>query len=247
MSVLSQSTPPYTRLLAIDTACDACSVAVWTNGAAVSSHRQEMKRGHAEALLPLVTQTMDDAEAGFDTLDLIAVTIGPGSFTGLRTGLAAARGFAMALSIPLIGVTSTQAIALAAHRLAPDIGLGRPVTVVINSRREDLYVQHFDSELAPLGDPYTSRPKEILGTIAQNGVILAGDATAQVIASDPAGGRNPDISVFPVTGPDAVFVAEVGADRWSNRSMGEEIFPDKPLYLRAPEAVRPIAQGRLRQ
>ena len=247
MRVLPQSAPRSTRLLAIDTACDACSVAFWEDGAVISSCRREMARGHAEALMPMVADTMGDAGAEFGALDLIAATIGPGSFTGLRTGLAAARGFALSLSIPLIGVTSTHAIAIAALRSATRTSAPRAVTVVINSRRADLYVQHFDAAHSPLGDPYTAFPEEIMGTLDQNGLILAGDATAQVMDLVSAEGRDLNISVFPVTGPDAVFVAEVAASRWRNRSMGEKSFPNELLYLRAPEAVKPPAQGRLRQ
>jgi tRNA threonylcarbamoyladenosine biosynthesis protein TsaB len=247
MSVLSQSAQGKIKLLALDTACAACSAALWIDGVVVSSRRREMVRGQAEALMPMVAEVMQDAQADFAALDLIAVTIGPGSFTGLRTGLAAARGLALARSLPLIGVTTTESIALAAHRLAPDSNLGRPITVVLNSRRADLYVQHFTAELTPIGGPFTALPQEIVRAVPGSGVLYAGDATDQIMDIVQAGSYSPDLSCFPVSASDATYVAEVAANRWSSRSVTETSFPDKLLYLRAPEAIRPAEQGRLRQ
>lgn len=247
MSVLSQSAQGTIKLLAIDTACAACSAALWVDGVVVSSRLREMVRGQAEALMPMVAEVMREAEADFAALDLVAVTIGPGSFTGLRTGLAAARGLALARSLPLIGVTTTESIALAAYRLATEAGPRRPITVVLNSRREDLYVQHFTAELVPVDVPFTAMPEEIARTAAKNGVIFAGDATDQIMDIVRAGSYSPDLSYFPVTASDAIYVAEIAANRWRSRSVKETSFPNKLLYLRAPEAIKPVEQGRLRQ
>ena len=246
MSVLTQSAQGMVKLLAIDTACAACSAALSIDGAIVSSRRREMVRGQAEALMPMVAEVMQEARAEFAALDLIAVTIGPGSFTGLRTGLAAAQGLALARALPLIGVTTSESIALAAYRLAAEKVLGRPITVVLNSRRADLYVQHFTAELTPIGDPFTALPDDIVRAAPQSGVIFAGDAMIQIMDIVQAGAGSPDLSYFPVSGPDATFVAEVAAHRWSSRKMKETSFPNKLLYLRAPDAVQPVAQGRLR-
>jgi len=235
------------RLLAIDTACAACSAALWIDGVVVSSRLREMVRGQAEALMPMVAEVMHEARAEFAALDLIAVTIGPGSFTGLRTGLAAARGIALARSLPLIGVTTTESIALAAYRLAVDTDLRRPITVVLNSRRDALYVQHFTAELAPIGGPFTAMPEEIARSAPDSGVIFAGDATGRIMEIVQARFYSSYISCFPVSGSDATFVAEVAANRWNSRPMKETSFPNKLLYLRAPDAVQPVEQGRLRQ
>src|SRR5690348_17280086 len=98
------------RLLAIDTALAACSVAVFdTGGGIVASESQSMTRGHAEALMPMVARVMAKAAAKFDTIDRIAVTVGPGSFTGLRVGVSAARGLALAAGKPAVGVATTTA------------------------------------------------------------------------------------------------------------------------------------------
>jgi tRNA threonylcarbamoyladenosine biosynthesis protein TsaB len=246
MNVLSQSAQSAIKLVAIDTACGACSAALWSDGVVVSSRFREMVRGQAEALMPMVVDVMRDAQVDFAALDLIAVTIGPGSFTGLRTGLAAARGLAQARALPVIGVTTTEAIALAAIRRA-DTGPRRAVTVVLNSRRNDLYVQHFSAGLVPMGAPFTALPEEIARAAPRSGVVFAGDATGQIMDIVQAGEDSPEFSCFPVSGPDAIFVAEVAANRWSSQPVKETSFPDKLLYLRAPDAIRPVDEGRLRQ
>jgi len=205
-----------------------------------------MERGQAEALMPMVAEVMHEAQLDFSALDLIAVTIGPGSFTGLRTGLAAARGLALARSLPLIGVTTTESIALAAWRqMAP--GDLRPVIVVLNSRRKDLYVQEFAVDLTPVGRPFTAVPEAVAGMALDRGALLAGDATDQVMDSVTAASRHCDLSCFPVSGSDATFVAEIAVNRWSSRSMTESSFSSRLLYLRPPEAIKPVEQGRLRQ
>src|SRR6266702_3656731 len=101
------------RILAIDTALEACSVAVFdTEGSSRARSRSlPMARGHAEALMPLIATVMSDARTEFDELDRIAVTVGPGSFTGLRVGVAAARGIALAAGKPVVGLTTLSAIA----------------------------------------------------------------------------------------------------------------------------------------
>src|SRR5207237_9840175 len=94
------------RVLALETALEACAAAVldtaWTELAA--SETLPMARGHAEALMPLVARVMDGANIEFDELDRVAVTVGPGSFTGVRVGIAAARGIALAAGKPVVGL-----------------------------------------------------------------------------------------------------------------------------------------------
>src|SRR3569833_864960 len=100
-------------ILAIDTALDHCAAAVLDSDAAVMRAQQSlpMKRGHAEALMPLIARVMKEAGLPFAALDRIAVTTGPGSFTGLRVGLSAARGIALAAGTPVVGVTTLTAYA----------------------------------------------------------------------------------------------------------------------------------------
>ena len=99
------------KLLALDCAGLACSVALWRDGAIVAERTREMARGHAEALMPMLGEVMAAADERLDALDRLAVTVGPGSFTGIRVGLAAARGLALAIGCPLIGVGTLAALA----------------------------------------------------------------------------------------------------------------------------------------
>src|ERR1700694_5061493 len=101
------------RVLAIDTALAACSAAVLDTGRAaiIASETRVMARGHAEAIMPLIARVMDQAEIEFAELDRIAVTTGPGSFTGLRVGISAARGIALAAAKPAIGLTTLSGFA----------------------------------------------------------------------------------------------------------------------------------------
>ena len=99
-------------VLAIDTALEACSAAVFD--AAQGTFRHEslpMIRGHAEALLPLLARVMKQSAVSFSAFDRVAVTVGPGSFTGLRVGIAAARGIGLAAKKPVIGITTLAALA----------------------------------------------------------------------------------------------------------------------------------------
>src|SRR6202166_4227803 len=100
-------------ILAIDTALDDCAAAVLDidAGRLIARESQAMMRGHAEALMPLIARVIKEAAIAFTALDRIAVTTGPGSFTGLRVGLSAARGIALAPDKPVVGVTTLTAYA----------------------------------------------------------------------------------------------------------------------------------------
>ena len=123
------------RLLAIDTAMAACSAAVLEEGADLprAAACVAMERGHAEALAPMVAEAMAKARLGFRDLDRIAVTIGPGTFTGVRIGLALARGLGLALAVPVIGIETLTAIA------ANEPADGLPLLVAADARREEVY------------------------------------------------------------------------------------------------------------
>src|SRR6476646_5785830 len=129
------------RVLAIDTALGACAAAVLDSsaGAILSSESLGMQRGHAEAIMPLVARVMDAARCEFAELDRIAVTVGPGSFTGLRVGISAARGIALAAGKPAIGLSTLSAFA--APFIAADDTL--PVVVAIDARNEQVYFHVF--------------------------------------------------------------------------------------------------------
>src|SRR5580698_8537404 len=126
-------------ILAIDTALDACAAAVLDTGSGklIAMESQAMKRGHAEALMPLIARVMKDAGLPFAALDRIAATTGPGSFTGLRVGLSAARGIGLAAAKPVVGLTTLSSYA------APIVSEGgeEPVISAIDARHDQVYFQ----------------------------------------------------------------------------------------------------------
>ena len=124
-------------ILALDTALAACSVALWGEGRILAHKSEDMARGHSERLIPMVLEVMHEAGVGFAAVTQIAATVGPGSFTGVRIALAAARGLALARHVPLIGVTTLEVVAGVAQQ-GSDFG-GRYAVVDSNraGRRED--------------------------------------------------------------------------------------------------------------
>ena len=124
------------KILALDSATSACSAAVWADGRVMARRHAEMARGQSEALVPMVAEVMAEVGLGFADLDLLAVTVGPGAFTGIRIGLAAARALALAAGLPLAGVSTLEAVAAAAP------ADGRPLLVVLDSKREEIGRAH---------------------------------------------------------------------------------------------------------
>ena len=217
------------NLLAIDSATNACSAALWLRGEPGPRRYAAMRRGHAEALLPMVEAVMSEAGLSFAGLDGIAVTVGPGAFTGLRIGLSAARGLALAADLPLVGVTTLEAIAAAQE------AQGLPILVVLDSKRSDVYAQLFTVAGDPVGAPAAVMPRDVAGLLPHGRkVAVAGDAAEAVLDALGAGAAmqrlaGPDL-------PDAAVVAAIAVPRLAK---APEAYCDPPnaLYLRPPDAV----------
>ncbi len=215
------------RVLAIDTALEACSAAVLDTERAVllGSESQPMVRGHAEALMPLIARLFDRVKIDFSEIDRIAVTTGPGSFTGLRVGIAAARGIALAAGKPAVG-RSTLA-AFAAPYIAKDDTL--PVVAAIAARHEHVYLQVFGPGGRTLVPPRISSLRDALRAGAGGAPRLVGTGAKMLAAAWPVGERAPS-AVDERRAPDIDWVARLGA------AAAESNAPPKPLYLRAPDA-----------
>ncbi len=226
-------------VLALDTASGACSAALWRDGAIPARRLAEMTRGHAEALMPMVRTVIDEAGIAYADLDAIAVTIGPGAFTGLRIGLAAARGMALAARLPVVGVTTLEALA---HAAGPDERVGRQVLAVIDSRRADVYAQLFSGDLDPLSEPEICAPAELAARFAGAALVLCGDGAALLRDALREHGAQ-TISPAASHWPDAAIVAAIAARRLPVEPGAP---PPSPLYLRPPEAKLPRGGGRLR-
>ena len=216
------------KVLAIDTACSACSVAVARDGVILGSRSEAMVRGHAEALLA-------EARVAFSDLDLVAVTVGPGSFTGLRTGLAAARGVGLAQGISVVGVTTLEAVAVAAAREAVESEAGLPIIVALETQRADLYIQRFDAALMPETDAGALPPEEARVYLPVSGALLAGDGAERLLDGAAAALR----AIVHVVGaariPDIADVAAIAVARISHP------LPAHPLYIHPPAVRRPVS------
>jgi tRNA threonylcarbamoyladenosine biosynthesis protein TsaB len=214
------------RILAIDTALGACAAAVLDTERAAAVHETlAMQRGHAEALMPLIARLMQRAAIGFADLDRIAVTTGPGSFTGLRVGIAAARGLGLAAGKPVVGLTTLAAYA--APFIAADDTL--PVVAAIDARHGHVYLQVFGPGGRTLVTPRLAPLREALRAAATGSPRLTGNAAELLAANWPAGARPPS-AVESRAAPDIAWVARLGA------AADETTTPVKPLYLRAPDA-----------
>lgn len=213
------------RVLAIDTALAACAAAVLDTGRADAVHESlAMLRGHAEALMPLIKRVMERAGLAFADLDRIAVTTGPGSFTGLRVGIAAARGLGLAAGKPVVGLTTLAAYA--APLIAADEIL--PVVVAIDARHDHVYLQVFGPSGRIIVPPRLAPLREALRVAATGAPRLAGNAAQLLAAAWPRAERTPS-AIAQNSAPDIAWVARLGV-------AADETGPPKPLYLRAPDA-----------
>ncbi|MBV8169887.1 MAG: tRNA (adenosine(37)-N6)-threonylcarbamoyltransferase complex dimerization subunit type 1 TsaB [Alphaproteobacteria bacterium] len=219
-------------ILAIESSGPGCSAALWRDGHVIAARRVPLTRGHAAALPPLIDETMRAAALGFAMIDAVAVTVGPGSFTGIRVGLAAARGFGLALGVPVLGVTSFEAIAWAVP--APARGAAT-LAVLIDSGRASRFCQAFDAALQPLGAPAAIELVALAAALPPSPCVLA--ATGAV-PPEIAGDR-PVVAAA----PDAAPLAELAGAR---RAAGGAFLPPSALYLRPPDATVPRAGGRIR-
>lgn len=222
------------RVLAIDTALEACSAAVLdTETGVLASEMRPMVRGHAEALMPLVAKIMGEAQTPFAGLDRIAVTTGPGSFTGLRVGLSAARGIALATGKPAFGLTTLAAFA--APHIAEDDSVA--LAVAIDARHDHVYLQVFGTGGRTLVAPRVAGIRDAVRIVANGKTRVVGPAANMLAAAWPSN-ELPPLLVAASDVPDIAWVARLGAVA----NTGPEAL--KPLYLRAPDA-QPQAAARL--
>jgi tRNA threonylcarbamoyladenosine biosynthesis protein TsaB len=229
------------RILAMDTATSSCSVALWCDGAIVAARRELMFRGQAEALVPMIKNVLAEAEVTASDLDLLAVTVGPGAFTGLRIGLATARGMGLAANIPCLGLTTTEVIAHAVNASSWNRGT---LLVALDSKRADIYVQAFQPGHKPISEA-SAMDSAILGEWLKDvpgPIHVVGDARALAAAALINAGLETIVIETPEV-PDSSVVAELASQRWTP---GDIQKAPSPLYLRPPDAKLPKDGGRLR-
>src|SRR3954471_9886683 len=218
-------------ILAIDTALDACAAGVLDTdaGKLIAQQSESMKRGHAEALMPLIGRVIKASGLGFADLERIAVTTGPGSFTGLRVGISAARGIALAAGKPVVGVTTLTAFA------APVVSENdqpHPVLAAIDARHDHVYFQVVGGDGSSLIKPQVAPIAEALDAARFSAPHLVGNA-ARILADRWRADAAPPIKIDQQSAPDIAWVAWLGA------AVSPDSSPARPYYLRAPDAKPP--------
>ena len=209
-------------VLALDTANGACSAAVLKDGVVLAAFSEPMMRGHQERLAPLVREALSEAGIAASDLDRIGVTVGPGSFTGLRVGLAFAKGLALALGRPCIGIGSLEALAAS----APGAGL---TAAVIDAKRGQVYLQVFEA-----GVPVMAPDVLPIGIAAARLAELWSGGTSRLVGPGAAllADVLPRAELIERAAPDPVALARLAAGK-------PAAAPARPLYLRAPDAKLP--------
>jgi tRNA threonylcarbamoyladenosine biosynthesis protein TsaB len=220
-------------VLAFDTCLGAVSAAVrWQSarGQWLSCDRFEpLETGHAERLMPMLAEVMQEAGLAFGDLERIAITIGPGTFTGVRGTVAAARGLALASGLPVVGATS---LAVMAHRADELLGSrnGRLLAVAVDARRSMVYLQLFADASQYAGEPQLLAPVEVVPLIGDKPVTVVGSGAAAVADAILAAGGKAEAHL-PDLQPHARSLALMAADL-------APVSPVRPLYLRQPD-VKP--------
>lgn len=209
--------------LAIDTAANFCSACLWDEASdrVIAEEERDIGRGHAEQLMQVVETVMRSSGREYRELGRIAVAIGPGSFTGIRVGVAAARGFGLALGIPVAGVTTLEALAAD----AVDRSAG-PFTVAVRGGRGQYFMQDFDASGQLIGGPAAVDEAAAVAAVSAETTLLVGNAASDIAGELAANDRHLPALIDRATG---------GIATVARLSAGSSHAP-VPLYLRGADA-----------
>jgi tRNA threonylcarbamoyl adenosine modification protein YeaZ len=208
-------------LLAIDTSANLCAACVWDGDAAIASITQDIGTGHAELLMGMINDVLRQAGKTYADLTRIGVVIGPGSFTGVRVGVSTARGLALALNIPAVGVTTLEGLSAEAQALHP----GQPVLAVIDARREQLYSAMYDAAGRMIAEPAVLDAEATAARAGGTDLVLTGSGCTALSALLP----NSEIAAQTATAAIETYARLAAA-------MPAGSDKPKPLYLRGADA-----------
>ncbi|MCB1461673.1 MAG: tRNA (adenosine(37)-N6)-threonylcarbamoyltransferase complex dimerization subunit type 1 TsaB [Nitratireductor sp.] len=210
--------------LAIDTSAHLCAVALHDDASdsILAERTEDIGRGHAERLMDVIGEVLAAASLDYSAMGRVAASVGPGSFTGLRVGLATARGIALGLGVPAVGVGALDALAVAAR----PHDAGQPLLSILDARRGEAYARFFGAAARPEA-PFVAAYDTIAGMIRDEpDITLCGSGAAQLIELV---GRNLRIAHERAAAPIAAY-ARLGAN------VRETGIRPEPLYLRPPDA-----------
>jgi len=236
------------RALSIDTSTHRASVVLWEDGTCLAREYNVDPARHAEALIGLIDRALATAGWNKTQIDLIASCVGPGSFTGLRVGLATAKGIALALDRPIIGVGSLEAMAAAAFAGPWDSASaeGAAVVALLDARKEEVFWAAYAADGAKLAGPGHLRLEGIGAVwelLAERRIMVVGEVAAQVDRTTPAIEIHRSLETDL---PDAAVVARVAAARLE-REGRDDLDALEPIYVRPPDITPPNHPSAVRQ
>lgn len=229
------------NVLALDTCFSACSAAIEVAGGRIVHEHHRMDAGHAEALMPMIDRLLGAAGIGIADLDRIVVTHGPGTFTGVRTGIAAARGFALASRAGVIGVSSLWAIAVQARTQASALPDADAILVVMDARKGEVYAQVMAMSLEEQTPPMLLAAADAAALMPGMRLALTGSASAAVVAIAGSSGRK--FALLPAGGDATMSPAPDARSLLQAASRAPADGRIAPLYLRAPDAKPQVGKS----
>jgi tRNA threonylcarbamoyladenosine biosynthesis protein TsaB len=221
-------------ILAFDCATVRHSAALWQDGRILAQAASDRPHGATEALVPMLDRVLREAGLDFGRINRLVVTVGPGHFTGLRAGLAAARALVLATGLPIVSVTTFEAIAAA---VGTEARQGHRLLVAIDSKRAEPYLQMFDADMAALGAPVSQPPGEYAAGLPQGlPILVAGDAGGTLVAALREAGHDAVLADTQAS-PDAAVLAALGAARAPVEGAV------RPFYLHPPAVKLPAGRA----
>ncbi len=220
-------------VLAIDTAMNGCSVCVYDAGAGktLSKKTEIMNRGQAERLIPMIEETLEQAQIKYEDLGLIAVTKGPGAFTGMRIGIATAKALALSLDIPAIGVSTFDAVFETFRLQAPEL-IAQRVCVLLETKRKDYYCRFYEPDGSTKEDGSSLEAEDIVKKTSNDEILFVGDAVKRFKKETALA----NVSQFEIGLSNPEVIAKSGFAGFNLKKKNEQL---KPFYIRPPDVTIP--------
>ncbi len=238
---------PQQSVLAMDTSMAGVSVGVVATNGHVVSRMVETQRGQAAILVPMIQEVIAEAQITFQDLDLIACTVGPGSFTGIRIGLSTARTLGLTLDIPVVGLCTldvmrahykTPCDLLDRHAGKPEGKAGglnktdKPLLIVLETKRQDFYARYYDASGMAISEPMAADASVVLERAPKEPFLVGGDCLKRF-----QGCVSGDFELLDsLTQPDPILIAQMGLEQFEEE--GDQGAP-QPLYLRGADVSQP--------
>ncbi len=229
---MTAPTSPPSRVLGLSTSTPRGGAAIVLGDRVLGAAAYD-DLAHAERIFAAIDEALGAAGLGREAIEAVACDVGPGSFTGVRVGVAAAKGIALALDVPLVGVTSLEAMAFEAFATGA-AGPGDRCAPLLDAKKGEVFLAAYDASLTPLLAPEHAPREEALARVPA-GAVVVGAVAAELAGAGAAIARGPGLDL-----PSAAAIARIGAGRIGGAPGAHDPGLLEPLYVRAPDA-RPAA------